>query len=152
MSRLRLLGLLLPVTYAAHIAEEYWGGFPAWASLQTGLALTEPMFLRLNLLFLGVMTSGVIAALVFEPAGWLLIPLGTAVLINAAAHLVATALTRSYSPGVVTGALLWVPLGVAILVAARRRWPRPRVVAGIVTGVLLHVLVPLSAYLAARGR
>jgi hypothetical protein len=152
MSRLRLLGLLLPVTYAAHLAEEYWGGFPAWASAHTGLALTEPVFLSLNFFFFGVVTAGVIAALLAEPAEWLLIPLGTAVLINGAAHLGASLITRSYSPGVITGAVLWIPLGLAIIKTARSRWPRTTVLAGVLTGACLHVLVPLSAWLATRGR
>jgi hypothetical protein len=152
MSQLRLLGLLLPVTFAAHVAEEYWGGFPAWASAHTGLALTEPAFLSLNFLFFGVMAAGVVAALLVGPAQWLLIPLGTAVLINGIAHLAASIITWSYSPGVVTGVLLWVPLGLSIIRAARAVWPKPTVLAGVLTGVVLHVLVPLSAWLAARGR
>ncbi|HEU5220066.1 MAG TPA: HXXEE domain-containing protein [Gemmatimonadales bacterium] len=151
MTRLRALGLLLPLTFAAHIAEEYWGGFPAWASAQVGLALTEPAWLSLNIQFFGVMTVGVIAALLADAAQWLLIPLGTAVLINGIAHVAASLITRSYSPGVITGALLWIPLGLAIIRAARQRWRRPVVLAGVLVGVGLHILVPLSAYLVARG-
>ena len=151
MSKLRLLCLLLPVTYAAHIDEEYWGGFPGWASAQTGLAMTESVFLSLNTFFFGVMVVGVVAALLAKPAQWVLIPLGTAVLINGAGHLAASIITRSYSPGLVTGVLLWIPLGLSIIRAARAIWPKRRVLAGVLTGALLHVLVPLSAWLAARG-
>jgi hypothetical protein len=146
------LGLLLLVTYALHIVEEYTFGFPAWAETQTGLALTPEVFLRLNATFFGVMAAAVVAGMLFAPAQWLVVPLGTAVLINGTAHLVASLLTWSYSPGLVTGTLLWIPLGLRIIRASRHRWPLAGVTAGILLGAGLHVLVPLSAWLATRPR
>jgi hypothetical protein len=147
-----LLGLLLLVTYALHIVEEYTFGFPAWAEAHTGLALTPEVFLRLNATFFGVMAAGVVAGILFTPAQWLVVPLGTAVLINGTGHLVASLITWSYSPGLVTGMLLWIPLGLGIIRAARHRWPSAGVVAGILLGAGLHILVPLSAWLATRAR
>ena len=76
------LGLLLLVTYALHIVEEYTFGFPAWAEAHTGLAFTREVFLRLNATFFGVMTAGVVAGMLFPSAQWLVVPLGTAVLIK----------------------------------------------------------------------
>jgi len=146
------LGILLLVTYALHILEEYAFGFPAWASAHTGLAFTGEVFFRLNATFLGVMTACVVAGMLFPPAQWLVLPLGTAVLINGTVHLVASLLTWSYSPGLVTGTLLWIPLGLRIIRAARHRWPPAGVRAGILLGAGLHVLVPLSAWLATRPR
>lgn len=149
-----MFGLLLLLTYAAHMAEEYWGGmgFAAWVSLHTGLTMTEPVWLQLNITFYLVMAGAVVAGWLAKPAQWLLLPLGTVVLINGMAHLVTSVLTRSYSPGVVTGVLLWIPLGITMLRAGKRHWPRSAFVAGIGLGVVLHVVVPVSAYLAARGR
>lgn len=146
------LGLLLLVTYALHIVEEYTFGFPAWAEAHTGLAFTPEVFLRLNATFFGVMAAGVVAGMLFTPAQWLVIPLGTAVLINGTGHLVASLITWSYSPGLVTGTLLWIPLGLRIIRAARHRWPSAGVAAGILLGAGLHILVPLSAWLATRAR
>lgn len=145
------LGLLLLVTYALHIVEEYTFGFPAWAEAHTGLAFTSEVFLRLNAMFFGVMAAGVVAGLLFTPAQWLVVPLGTAVLINGTGHLVASLITWSYSPGLVTGTLLWIPLGFRIIRAARQLWPSAGVIAGILFGAGLHILVPLSAWLATRA-
>ena len=146
------LGLLLLVTYALHIVEEYTFGFPAWAEAHTGLAFTSEVFLRLNAMFFGVMAAGVVAGLLFTPAQWLVVPLGTAVLINGTGHLVASLITWSYSPGLVTGTLLWIPLGFRIIRAARQLWPSAGVIVGILLGAGLHLLVPLSAWLATRAR
>lgn len=146
------LGILVLITYALHILEEYTFGFPAWATAHTGLAFTADVFLRLNATFFLVMTACVLAGILFTPGQWLVLPLGTAVLINGTVHLVASLLTLSYSPGLLTGTLLWIPLGLRIIRASRHRWPPARVRAGILLGAGLHVLVPLSAWLATRPR
>ncbi len=146
------LGILLLVTFALHILEEYSFGFPAWASARTGLTLTEDVFLSLNATFFVIMTACVLVGMLFAPAQWLVLPLGTVVLINGTGHLVASLLTWSYSPGLVTGTLLWIPLGLRIIRDSRLRWPPAGVRAGILLGAGLHVLVPLSAWLASRPR
>ena len=146
------LGPLLLLTYLAHLAEEYWGGmgFPAWVQLHAGIPLTLPVFLQLNSTFFAVMAAGVLAGWRVEPARWLYIPLGTAVLINGALHLIASIVTLSYSPGVLTGALLWVPLGGMVIRTASSIWPRRRITVGILLGVGLHLLVPAALLLATR--
>jgi hypothetical protein len=42
---------------------------------------------------------------------WSLPALGTIVLLNGILHVIGSIVTRSYSPGVVTGLLCWIPLG-----------------------------------------
>jgi len=147
-ARLPLLGVLLLLTYGAHIAEEYWGGegFAAWAERTAGVHLTVDTWFSLNLVFFSAMAVGVLAGWFREPARWLLIPFGAAVLVNGLLHLAASLATRSYSPGLATGLLLWVPLGVTIIRSARSRWAPAQIRAGIGVGVLLHVGVTLAAY------
>jgi len=147
-ARLPLLGALLLLTYGAHIAEEYWGGegFAAWAERVAGVHLTVDTWFSLNMVFLAAMTVGVVAGWLLEPARWLLIPLGTAVLVNGLLHLGASLATRSYSPGLATGLLLWIPLGVVIIRTARSRWAPAQVRAGVGVGVLLHIGVTLAGY------
>jgi hypothetical protein len=60
---------------------------------------------------------------------------------HGSAHLIASAITRSYSPGVISGALLWLPLGTVTLVRAFRAFPRGVWWGGIVLGLALHGLV-----------
>lgn len=146
--RFPLFGALLLATYAAHLAEEYWGGegFAVWAEQAAGIHLTVDTWFSLNGVFFSAMALGVLAGWLREPARWLLIPFGTAVMVNGLLHLAASLITRSYSPGVVTGVLLWIPLGILILRAARSRWAPSQIRAGIGVGVLLHVGVSLAAY------
>jgi Protein of unknown function with HXXEE motif len=144
----RLSLWLFPATYVLHVAEEWLGGFPAWFSRVVGRGLSDETFLSLNLWALAGMTLGVLLAARLRRMRWLPVGFGTAVLMNGTAHLAATALTRSYSPGVVTGALLWLPLGLLTLARARRELPRRHLVAGVVAGLLMHTAVTLFAFFA----
>jgi hypothetical protein len=145
-SGLLRLGWLLPVTYAAHVFEEWRGGFPAWWSRLTGVGLSVERFLSLNEIGLALMTLGVILAYAVRPLRWLFAAFGAAVLMNAASHLLAGAATRSYSPGAITGALLWLPLGWLVLRAGRAELSRRAFAAGVTAGVAMHGVVALLAF------
>ena len=135
---------LFPATYLLHIAEEDWGGFPAWLSAAAGASLSRQDFLIINAIAFAVMTTIVIAAQRGLGA-WTIAALGTVVSINAALHIGGSVLTGSYSPGVVTATLLWLPLGLYTLRRLRHDLDTGELAAGILTGVLLHVLVSAAA-------
>jgi hypothetical protein len=147
-SLLLRLGWLFPLTYAAHVLEEWRGGdgFPAWFSRLTGAGLTEARFLALNEAALVGMAVGVALAYAVRELRWLLVSFAAAVTINGLAHLTATLATRTYSPGVVTGTLVWLPLGATVLAAGRRALSRRAFAAGLVVGVVLHAAVLVLAF------
>src|SRR5215213_5926485 len=110
---------LFPLSYLIHIAEEYWGGFPAWIARFWGVESSLSNFLSWNVGALIMMTLGVAVALKTKSYRWLLVSFGTVVLINGLVHAGASVLTRSYSPGVISGLLLFIPLGAITLLRAR---------------------------------
>ena len=137
--------LLFPLTYPAHIAEEYWGGFPAWLSHNTPADLTPEKFLILNAIFWTAMTGAVLVAWYRPRVRWLIATLAVVVIGNALLHAGSTLVTSSYSPGVVTGLLLWLPLGVYAL---RQMWAELTGTAfalGVLTGIGAQVIVSLLA-------
>ena len=141
-------GWLFPATYAVHILEEWRGGegFPAWWSRLTGVDLSVERFLALNACALAGMTLGVALAALFKQMRWLLVGFGAVVLVNAVAHLAAGVATRSYSPGAVSGALLWLPLGAWTLAAGRKNLSRRDFGVGVAVGLLMHAVVTLLAF------
>lgn len=143
---------LFPLTYLVHIAEEYWGGigFPAWVSRVAGAELTPERFLQLNIFAWILMFACILLALSVKPLGWLVISFGTTSLINALAHLAGSIITISYSPGLISGLLLWLPLGIYTLHRSRKLASRRAFLAGVSVGVLLHGLVFLLAFYASR--
>jgi hypothetical protein len=141
------LGWLFPATYAVHILEEWRGGegFPAWFSRVMGVELSVERFLALNAFALAGMTLGVALAVLFRRMRWLVVGFGAVVVLNGLAHVAASVVTRSYSPGVVSGALLWLPLGAWTLAAGRKGLSRRDFGAGVVVGLAMHAVVTLLA-------
>ena len=136
-------GWLFPATYALHILEEVWGGegFAAWMARVAGVELAARQFLVWNALALLLMVVGVLLAERFRHLRWLLVAYGVAFLLNALSHLVASLYTASYSPGLVSGLLLWLPLGALALLRYRKRLTRRGRRAGLLVGLLMHCAV-----------
>jgi hypothetical protein len=135
--------------HIVHIAEECFaaGGFPAWASDLTRLQFTTTRFLAINAVALTAMTLA--SALVFaRPAfRWLVATLGAIVALNGALHIVTSLITQSYSPGTVSGLVLWIPLGGLALRSARQWLSTRSFVAAVAVGVIAHGAVTAVAVL-----
>ena len=141
---------LFPLSYLIHIAEEYWGGFPAWIARFWGVESSLDNFLSWNGGAWVMMVVGVVLVLRTKSYRWLLVSFGMVVLINGTVHALASVVTRSYSPGVISGLLLFIPLG-AITLRRARSLVNPRTFrAGLIVGVLMYVAVVLLAFGFAR--
>jgi hypothetical protein len=140
----RFWPLLFPVTYLAHIAEEYFGGFPVWASHFLRFHLRVEDFLLLNTIAWLLMLCCSIISTRYRLI-WLMVPFAAAVFINGCAHTIASMITLSYSPGLVTGLMLWLPLGAITLRRSYRVLSHKIFWSGVGVGVLLHLTVTLNA-------
>jgi len=139
------LAWLLPVTFAAHIAEEYFAGFPAWFTRVAGARLTTERFFEVSGLGWVAMAIGVLIATAVRPARIVLVALAAMVLTNAVLHCGASLATAGYSPGTVTAVLLWIPLGVTLLARLQREISHAELAIGIGVGVAVHAMVVLAA-------
>jgi hypothetical protein len=113
---------LFPPTFVLHLVEEYFvsGGFPAWAAHALGIGFTNAEFVAWNVFALFLMC--VAAWLVSRHARFrfIEIALAVAVLGNVAAHVFGSLMTWTYSPGLVTGVVVWSPLAWIRLRSAQR--------------------------------
>jgi hypothetical protein len=145
---------LFPATYAVHIAEEYLGGpgFATWVSRAAGRDFTARTFLAVNACALGVMLLVSAAAWARARFSWVVAAFGVVAGANAVAHAAATAVTRSYCPGTLSGVILWLPLGMFALSSARR-WLRPAVfVAAVIAGIgCLAIVAGVAVTMAERA-
>ena len=71
---------------------------------------------------------------------------GTIVLINGLLHVLGSAATRSYSPGVITGTALYMPLGILALRLGRTSFSEPTFWAAAAAGVAIHGAVAIVAF------
>jgi len=136
--------LLIPATGLVHIAEEYVGGLSERLAEQLSLpGPADATFLLANGFFWLLMLGAAGLATRRARWAWTLPLLGTILAINVVLHLSGALLTRSYSPGMVSGLLLWLPLGIAALSWGRRHLPTKQFRQAIILGVVAHLLVPV---------
>ncbi len=114
------LQYMLPVAVLLHLVEEYvLGDFLGWfrrAIPALAGAMTVRWAVATNVLF--VLVVGV-AALPATSVLFVLV-VGAVCVVNGVLHFVMTLVLRSWSPGVVTGTLLYVPLGVGLFLTSLR--------------------------------
>lgn len=134
--------LLMPLTYVCHIAEEYWAGesFYRWVA-RLGWTLSDERFLVLNAVALAVMTGALLLSLRVRRAAVAVPAFSSAILLNAGLHIAASVLTASYSPGLITGVVLWIPLGGYMLQRSWTSLPHRQMSIGIALGICAHGLV-----------
>ena len=139
--------LLFPLTYAVHILEEYFAGegFPAWAARTSGAQLSSARFLMMTVPLGVTLWVAMLAALRARQLKWLPVTLSVAFLLNTLTHTGGTLRTDSYSPGLVSAWLLWVPLSVATLVYLRDTMRPSRYLISVLIGVAIQGIVMLAA-------
>lgn len=138
---------LFPLTMALHVAEEAWTGetFPVWISRVAGVDLTLGEFLVFNALAFVVVVAATILA---RSQAWAVAALGTAMASNVAFHLGGALITGSWSPGLASATLLWIPLATLALVHVARRARRRDLAIGLAAGFAAHGAVSLCLVLA----
>lgn len=138
---------LFPLTYVAHIAEEVWGGpgFAAWAQQSVGLRLSTAELIVWNAIGWVAMTAGI--ALVGRSAKWrwVLTALGGIILGNVLLHTIGSIVTRSYSPGLISSVVLWLPLGLLTLSHEWRHAATSTFLKGLAGVIVFHALVFVAA-------
>lgn len=136
----------MPAAYALHILEEYGTGFPAWMSQHMHASMDNPGFVANNALFMAILVSlafwasrsrSALAAFAF--LGWA----SGNLFWNFIFHLVTTVIADSYSPGLVTAALLYYPISIwaAVLAIRSRRLGMAGVAGAFAVGAALMLFV-----------
>ena len=143
---------LFPPAYLAHLAEEFWAGpgFPAWFAHVAGQPLPATAFVAINTIGFVLMIAGVAEAIRHEQAGWIAVAVATVVTLNALLHVLASVLTGTYAPGLITGVVLYLPLGQLLLIRALHQVEPARFTRGILAGVAIHTIVSVAAVMLAR--
>jgi hypothetical protein len=78
------------------------------------------------------------------------IAVATIAAVNALAHLIGTLVTAHYSPGLISGIVLYVPLGSLTLLRAAHQARADVVRRGILAGVAIHAAVFIIAFVLSR--
>jgi hypothetical protein len=139
---------LFPSAYFIHLIEEYLGGGALYGTSPARLKsinLTPRQFLIVNGIALLLMILGISLSRKFKFPEWLLVCLGTVVLINGLSHTVSSLAMAGYNPGLITGLLLFIPLGAITLIRLKTRMNVLRYCIAMVVGIAVHGIVSLLA-------
>jgi hypothetical protein len=138
----------IPLAYLIHLFDEYFSGIglPDWISAVFKVDLSLNDFILINtigfaatifiavLYSLGKVNNVVIAAL------------GTLFFVNGIIHVVASILTATYSPGTISGVILYIPLGVLIIKEIFPLLLESQRLLSIATGIIIHIIVSVIAF------
>lgn len=145
-SQLRIAAALLPMAYVIHLVEEVFGGLPAWAIDVLGRGIPADRFIAINATAFVLFVAGTIGYLRFGRARWFPTALATILTANGVLHALAALYFGGYAPGVITGLVLYLPLGAIILRGARRSLTPALFKRAVVAGLLFHGLVSAVAF------
>jgi hypothetical protein len=151
--------ILFPLTYLLHIAEEYWGagGYSAYLMRSHFIELSPARFLVLQSLGMVLMLIGFLISIPLRFPLTMLTIIAAVVLVNGLVHSTRSLIEWSYTPGLITAVLLWVPLGVISLFNTFNNMRLGRFAFAVLTGIAISLLVELIAMrggrmLVSRGR
>ena len=137
---------MMPAVYALHILEEYFTRFPAWMSQHMHASMDNAGFVLNNSLFMAILVSLAVWAsrshsklAAFAFLAWA----SGNLFWNFVFHLVTTVIADSYSPGLVTAALLYYPVSIwgAVLAVRQGRLGIAGVVGAFAVGAGLMLFV-----------
>ena len=137
--------LLLPAAYLVHFAEEWFGGLHLWAGEVLGTAISVDRFLAINGAGFVIFVTGTLAAYLSPAMAWLAVAIAALFGLNAILHTLATLYFGSYSPGMVSGLLIYLPLSFFVLRQLAARLPAGTLAMAVVVGVLMHGLATWTA-------
>lgn len=150
-----MLAIALPFVFAIHVAEEA-PGFVGWFNSLVTPDITQQLFLSVNLIaFLITLAIGILVAssrdtgLCMLAVAWV----GFLMLANGLFHIVATLVHLRYSPGVMTGSVLYLPMSILFMWAVIREcassW-RTVVLVALAGGVPMYIHGYLIAFRGSR--
>jgi len=135
----RRLWLFLLV-YPLHIIEEIRG-----VGAFRGINLSLKQFFTLSGAACLLMVIGILLAQRFRFPQLLEIVFGTVFLLNGLSHIINSVVIRGYDAGLITGTLIFIPLGVTSLVRLRNSMRRLRYLAGVALGLAAQGIITVLA-------
>src|SRR6266404_5805952 len=131
---------LFVLVYPLHILEEIRG-----VGVSHGINLSLKQFLILSGAGCLLMVGGILLSIRFRFPQLLEIFFGTIVVLNALSHVINCVIIRGYDAGVITGTLIFIPLGVTSLIRLRNSMGLGRYFAGVALGLAGQAIITVLA-------
>jgi len=141
------VAILLPIAFMLHFAEEWFGGLSAWTLDALGNDISTERLVLINAIAFPVFVFGTLAAIHYPRMAWFATSFAALLGLNGVLHALATLGLASYSPGTITGIVLFIPLSVIVLRLSFVRLSGRIFTGAVIFGFLIHGLVTFLAFL-----
>jgi hypothetical protein len=139
--------IFLPIAFLVHLGEEWSADLSAWTRTALGAEITFQRFVIVNAIALPIVVAGTVASLRYPRVAWFGASLAALFGLNAVVHTLATIGLGQYSPGTISGLVLYMPLCMVILRSSMARLSHGVLVRSVMFGFALHGVVSLAAFL-----
>jgi hypothetical protein len=121
-------------------------GLPDWFSGVFNANLSLNDFIIINSIGLTAVVVIVILYGLDKVNNFLIVALGSLFFLNGLIHLAASLVTATYSPGTISGVILYIPLGVLIFKKILPLLPEQQHSLSIVAGIIAHIIISVIAF------
>jgi hypothetical protein len=140
------MAIWLPLVFLIHLGEEWFTGFTEWTTIALGAEISVERFITINASAFLIFVAGTFAAFRHPAMAWFISSLAALLVLNGVLHTLATVGFGFYSPGTITGLLLYVPLGLVVLRHEHSKLKPHIFRRAVVFGVVLHGIVAFLAF------
>jgi len=141
----RRTSVLLLAAYVVHFAEEWYGEITIWAEEALGYAVSIERLLFINGIAFVLFAVGTVASIRVARITWFTVSFATVLGLNGALHALASLGLGQYSPGTITGLVLYIPLSILALRSSASQIDGNIFRRSIVAGIAFHALVTILA-------
>ena len=129
---------LFPLAYFLHIIEEIKG-------VGHGINLSLDVFLILSAAAWLLMISGIVLAQRFRFPHFMGVCLGSTFFLNGLWHIFHSLIQRDYDAGLISGSVIFIPLGLTTLIGLRNSMRGQRYIVGVVVGMVIQTIATILA-------
>jgi hypothetical protein len=137
----------LPAAYLLHLLDEYFigAGFAGWFSMLFKASLSESNFIVINAAGLTIVLLIAILYTLGKANNFVLATVGSLFFINGIIHPLVSFLTATFSPGTITGVIIYLPFGLIVFIKIFPLLQEQQRMFSVVLAIALQILVSVVA-------
>ena len=137
----------LPAAYLLHLLDEYFigAGFAGWFSMLFKASLSESNFIVINVVGFTIVLFIAILYTIGKANNFVLVTVGTLFFINGIIHPFVSFLTGTFSPGTITGVIIYLPFGLIVFIKIFPLLQEQQRLLSVILAIALQILVSVVA-------
>jgi len=143
----KYIAWFLPVAFLLHLLDEYFigAGFAGWFSMLFKASLSESNFIVINAAGFAIVLIIAILYTIGKVNNFVLATVGSLFFINGIIHPLASFLSATFSPGTITGVIIYLPFGLIVFIKIYPLLQEQQRMFSVILAIALQILVSVIA-------